>query len=91
MTQKQRVLRSLQASGVRGVTQADWTGCYRQTPDGGPPILRLPARIMELRQDGVLIVNGPTRDSCRVYHLEPIRSELFPKPPSSPYDYGVTA
>jgi len=25
------------------------------------------------------------------YHLEPIRSELFPKPPSSPYDYGVTA
>lgn len=88
----------MQASGARGVTQADWTGCYRQTPDGGAPILRLPARIMELKQDGVLIVNGPTRDSCRVYHLElgrpvaaPLPSELFPKPKVSPYDYGVAA
>jgi len=100
MTQKQRVLRSLRAAGVAGVTQADWTGCYRPTPDGGPPILRLPARILELQQDGFTVRKGALRDRCRVYSLEitdPIEishseaAVLFPKPAASPYDYELAS
>jgi hypothetical protein len=66
-TQKQRVLASLRNAGGRGITQVDWLGV---SPDGGSPILRLPARISELRSDGYTIRNAGLRDSCRVYVLE---------------------
>jgi len=71
MTQKDRVLRSLKATGARGITQADWTGSYGPTPDGGPPILNLAARRLELTQDGHVIAKGGIRDKCRVYRLDP--------------------
>lgn len=71
MTQKQRVLRSLKEAGSRGITQADWTGAYGPTPDGGPPITRVAARILDLTQDGHIITKGSIRDLCRVYRLDP--------------------
>lgn len=81
MTQKDRVLKSLRVAGSRGITQADWTGAYAQTPDGGAPITRLAARVLDLKQQGYTIKNGPLRDSCRVYSLiptEPISAPLAP-------------
>lgn len=68
-TQKQRVLESLEGAGKRGVTQADWSGAFGPTPDGGPPITRLAARIADLRGDGHFISHDGVRDQCRVYRL----------------------
>lgn len=70
-TQKERVLASLKAAGSSGVTQADWSGAYRSTPDGGGPITRLAARINDLKADGHLIVCDGKRDQCAVYVLQP--------------------
>lgn len=89
MSQKGRVLDSLRAAGRRGVTQADWSG-VNGTPDDGPPITRLAARVLELQNDGHRIMTGGRRDRCRVYVLgeptpvaakpefgEPFAAELF--------------
>lgn len=89
MSQKGRVLKSLERAGRRGVTQADWSG-VSGTPDGGPPITRLAARVLELQNDGHRIINAGRRDKCRVYALgettpveappefgEPFAAELF--------------
>lgn len=67
MSQKDRVLESLRRAGSRGVTQADWLGPH--TPDGGAPITRVAARVMELQNDGHRIDRGGVRDKCRVYVL----------------------
>lgn len=101
MTQKERVLRSLKAAGSRGITQADWTGAYGPTPDGGPPITRVAARILDLSQDGHVIAKGAIRDLCRVYRLEPSAPICAPIIPitlirderhiPSPYEYEAAA
>lgn len=77
-TQKERVLASLEAAGSGGVTQADWSGAFRPTPDGGGPITRLAARINDLKADGHLIVCDGKRDQCAVYVLQPAApAEVF--------------
>ena len=101
MTQKERVLRSLKAAGSRGITQADWTGAYGPTPDGGPPITRVAARVLDLSQDGHVIAKGAIRDLCRVYKIEPsapICSPIIPitliskeRHVPSPYEYEAAA
>jgi hypothetical protein len=69
LTQQERVLRSLTQTGQRGITAADWT--RQPTPDGGPPIQRLAARIGELRQAGHEIPDtGERRDKCTIYRLD---------------------
>ena len=100
MTQKERVLKSLKAAGARGITQVDWTGSSG-TPDGGPPITRVAARILDLSQDGHTIVKGSIRDKCRVYKLEPSQPLNAPIIPitllhderhiPSPYEYEAAA
>ena len=74
MKQTDRVLKGLRAAGPRGITQADFSGLHG-TPDGGPPITRVAARIAELRAAGLAISADTKRDSCSVYVLvhEPIR------------------
>lgn len=101
MTQKQRVLTSLKVAGARGITQADWTGAYGPTPDGGPPITRVAARILDLTQDGYVIAKGSIRDLCRVYRLEPslpLNAAIIPvtllhdeRHIPSPYEYEEAA
>jgi hypothetical protein len=60
-TNNARILKALQSGDVR-VT--DWTGFT--TPDGGPPILRLAARINELRKAGFPIERtGTAQRSAR--------------------------
>ena len=101
MTQKERVLRSLKAAGSRGITQADWTGAYGPTPDGGPPITRVAARVLDLSRDGHVIAKGAIRDLCRVYRIEPSAPICAPVIPitllhddrhvPSPYEYEAAA
>lgn len=79
MSQKGRVLDSLRSAGRRGVTQADWSG-VNGTPDGGAPITRLAARILELQNDGHQIMSAGRRDKCRVYVLgEPTAVSVTPE------------
>lgn len=101
MTQKERVLKSLRVAGSRGITQADWTGAYGPTPDGGPPITRLAARVLDLSRDGHVIAKGAIRDLCRIYKLEPSQPLNAPIIPisllhdtrhvPSPYEYEAAA
>lgn len=67
MTQTDRIAAALKAH-PNGVTQADWTGPH--TIDNGPPILRLAARILELKTRGFPIEIVGTRDRCAVYQLD---------------------
>lgn len=88
MTQAARVLAALRKSG-RGVTQVDF---LTPTIDGGAPITRVAARVLELKQNGHHIVTDGERDSCAVYKLvydaetppvevDPEPSELFEHTP----------
>lgn len=65
MSGKQRILARLQAG--HDVSPIDF-----QLPavvDGGKPILRVAARILELRNDGYQIDVVATRNECAVYRL----------------------
>jgi hypothetical protein len=50
MTQKQRILAQLQAAGGRGVSPVDFLA--PDVCDGGSPILRVAARILDLKNEG---------------------------------------
>lgn len=67
MTQTDRVLAALSAAGATGITQVDFT--LPNVVDGGKPILRVGARIHELREAGFNIQNHGTRNQCAVYVL----------------------
>lgn len=77
MTQRDRVLKSLQAAGPRGISQADWLG---STPDGGPSITRVAARVNDLKRDGYVIDVRGKRDKCAVYVLVREPHEPLPVP-----------
>lgn len=63
-TDNARVLRALQSGPVR-VT--DWSGFT--TPDGGKPILRMAARVKELRNAGWPVERTGRHNNCAVYEL----------------------
>ena len=67
MTQLDRVLAALRQHPDRGITRVDFL--RYPTIDGGPPIINIPARILELRDAGHPIDDAGTRDKCRVYKL----------------------
>lgn len=67
MTQAERVRLALHTHRDRGITQVDFL--RYPTIDGGPPITRLAARIDELRDAGLPVMEAGTRDKCRVYML----------------------
>ena len=69
MNQGPRVLAALRAHPDRGITRVDFLRF--PTIDGGPPIINIPARILELREDGHPIEDAGTRDKCKVYRLRP--------------------
>lgn len=68
MSQADRILAALARAGTHGITRVDFT--RYPTLDGGPPILNLPARILELKQAGFNIVDDGRRDKCTVYVLD---------------------
>jgi hypothetical protein len=67
-TQRDRVIEALRRAGDHGITAVDFL--LPNVIDGGPPIVRLPARIDELRADGHHIEHaGRRRNRCVVYVL----------------------
>ncbi len=54
MTQSQRIARALKMRGPRGITPLDFIG---DTFDGGTQIMRVAARVQELRDRGLTIEN----------------------------------
>jgi len=76
MTQRDRVLTLLTRAGERGLTSYDLAA--RLPEDGGPRIMRLPARINELIAQGYPILTMPERrDGHTVYVLR----ETLPNTP----------
>lgn len=80
-TQADRVLAALAGNPERGITQVDFLRL--PTIDGLPPITRLAARVLELREQGHEIVSGETRDRCRVYRLVPAARSASEHPSAS--------
>lgn len=66
MTDLDRIRRHLLAGNT--VCVLDWDGS-REVVDGGKPIKRVAARIRDLREEGLRIVNGPLRNKCATYTL----------------------
>lgn len=90
MTQNERVYASLVKAGSRGITQADWSGAFRPTPDNGPPITRVAACIYNLKKDGFSIVEAGRREKCRVYVLKPSTIEqVIEQEPDALFDTAI--
>jgi len=66
MTQTERVLAALKAVGPRGITAYDFAVA---PPDGGRRIMRLGARILELKEASHRIETAGRRDGHVVYVL----------------------
>ncbi|HTE60086.1 MAG TPA: hypothetical protein VK631_07015 [Solirubrobacteraceae bacterium] len=73
MTQTDRVLAALSRAGARGITAVDFAA--PDVCDGGKPIMRVAARVKDLRDAGFEIETGGERDSCAVYKLQAHRGE----------------
>lgn len=68
MSQTARVLAALRHRGAEGITAADFAA--GRVIDGQKPIMRVAARILELRQQGHRIdVVGDRDGGCAVYRL----------------------
>ena len=78
LSQRQRVLRALYRAGTEGITAADFAA--PNVIDGDKPIMRLAARIEELREDGYPIHGAGRRGTLKVYALD---SELAADPGES--------
>lgn len=87
LTQAERVLRLARLRGEHGFTQIDFD--LPGVTDGGTPIKRVAARVLELREQGYGIDSGERRQLCTVYRLTadveapaaPV-SEVVEQPPS---------
>ena len=66
MTQKQRILKALESAGSRGVSPVDFLA--PDVCDGGKPILRVAARILDLKNEGYQI-DCQTEAGVAVYVL----------------------
>jgi hypothetical protein len=67
MTQTKRVRAALERAGKQGVSPTDFL--RYPTVDGGPPILRLAARILDLRNDGLSIESSTDPNGVARYVL----------------------
>lgn len=67
MSQKARALAALRTRGADGLCTTDFLA--PDVIDHGPPITRLAARILELREDGHEIVEIGRVNGCAIYRL----------------------
>jgi hypothetical protein len=67
VSQRARVLAALRSRGAHGVCSVDFL--LPDIVDGGKPITRLAARMLELREDGHEIQVIGDRHGCAVYRL----------------------
>lgn len=73
-SQTERVLNALRKAGPRGITAVDFA--LPDVIDGGPPIMRVAARVMDLRRQGHTIIASGRRQKCQAYEL------VVPAPPA---------
>jgi hypothetical protein len=96
MTQKDRILSALRFEGTRGITAVDFSSPH--VYDGDKPIMRVAARVHELREEGHDIVTQGERQGCDVYVLRaaprvvvdsqgPPADSLFDAAPARPSQY----
>jgi hypothetical protein len=86
MTQTARVLAALRSRGAHGITAADFAA--GRVIDGQKPIMRVAARILELRQAGHRIeVIGERDGGCYVYRLVHDTQDN-PPPRPTPHEPG---
>lgn len=85
-SQTTRVLDALRYRGGRGITAADFA--LPDVIDGGQPIMRLAARVHELRSQGYRINDGGRKGPLEIYVLAadtpsngPAAPDLGPVPP----------
>ena len=79
MTQKQRILAQLRAAGGRGVSPTDFLA--PDVCDGGKPILRVAARILDLKNEGHSI-DCQTEAGTAVYVLRGLAPVVTHSQPS---------
>jgi hypothetical protein len=60
MSQRERILSALDAAGVRGVSTTDFL--LPDVIDHGAPIIRMAARVAELRKQGYRIAGGALKN-----------------------------
>jgi hypothetical protein len=72
--QTARVLAALRTHSDRGITRVDFL--LPDVIDGREPIINVPARINELKEDGYSILCSGRRSKCRVYRLLEDESRL---------------
>ncbi len=89
LTQTARVKRLLDQRGRQGLTAVD----FAQTPtaDGGPPILRVAARVNDLKNQGYDIRTCGERDKCAVYVWGKFLAPAVSVEPVDPARSGVAA
>ena len=80
MTQKERILNALRSAGARGISPVDFLA--PDVCDGGKPILRVAARILDLKNEGHSI-DCQTEAGVAVYVLRseaPVVTHSQPAP-----------
>lgn len=84
LTDKQRILRFALERGDQGFTAVDFQ--LPHVADGGKPILRVAARVKDLRDEGFVFHDGGTRNRCKVYILDrqSLADATKPAPTSGP-------
>jgi hypothetical protein len=80
MSQRARVLAALRSRGADGVCSVDFL--LPDVLDGGSPITRLAARMLELREDGHEIQVIGEKHGCAVYRLMRDAQDARPVPPA---------
>lgn len=90
-TQRARVLTALRRRGADGITAADFLPPV--VIDGGPPILRLPSRVDELRQAGHRITTRRSANRLARYVLEasPVPEETVRVTAAAPEQLDVSS
>lgn len=82
MTQNDRVLAALIARQDRGITPVDFAA--PDVIDNGKPIMRVAARIHDLRQDGIPILEAREPNGTARYTLHPDRAGGHRTPAPAP-------
>lgn len=79
MTQTARVLAALTRAGDDGISAVDFAA--PNVCDGGKPIMRVAARVKDLRDEGFRIETDGERNGCAVYKLRAPTSDAKGAPP----------
>lgn len=89
LSEKDRILRLARERGERGFTAVDFLAPH--VVDGGKPITRTAARVLDLKREGFTFRSGGRRNRCKVYILDGASGESVSagSEPSPPHGAGA--